>query len=411
MKPIRMKSCRVLILLLFALAVSGCGSLGGSVPGEQKVYIGDISNLPQVLLPGATMQDARSVAMASARTRGWDILVADANRLVLERPLPAELPQAQALRSALAPPRMQVQTDIVERRDGAIVALQAFALTNPGTAEEQRIDYTSEYENQLLVSLSSLSSSWIAAQDKLRSRVPRLAEREAQEAEATETAVADASGDAAETVAPAGGAAAAASTPSAAAATNTSATAAAGPAAGASSAQIAHAAVTAAQAETRPAPQVAPRAVPPQPVPGASPPAVQTAGAGNPAPPTTSASVRAAPVTSSGPGTVPAVGASPNPAPAVETAVPSFAAPAPIAPTAPADSGGSNDMLALSQGTRTGLWAYYAEDFARLRGCAVGERGATLVREADGFEVHEVECVRTANLLVRCRGGVCEPLR
>jgi hypothetical protein len=68
-------------------------------------------------------------------------------------------------------------------------------------------------------------------------------------------------------------------------------------------------------------------------------------------------------------------------------------------------------MLVLNQGARKGLWAYYAEDFARLRGCALGERGAMLLQETDGFEVHEVQGVGSSNQLVKCRGGVCEPMR
>jgi hypothetical protein len=34
-----------------------------------------------------------------------------------------------------------------------------------------------------------------------------------------------------------------------------------------------------------------------------------------------------------------------------------------------------------------------------------------LLREQDGFEVHEIECTGASNILVQCRGGVCEPLR
>jgi hypothetical protein len=85
-----------------------------------------------------------------------------------------------------------------------------------------------------------------------------------------------------------------------------------------------------------------------------------------------------------------------------------FPAPAPIGPM---ETGAGNDMLVLSQASSKGLWAYYAEDYARLRGCALGDRGAVLLNQTDGFEVHEVECVRGTNVLVKCRGGVCELMR
>jgi hypothetical protein len=158
-------------ILLF---VAGCASTGGDA-GAGRVSIGSIAGLPQVQLPGATMAEARSVAMAAALTKGWDITAADANRLLLERPLAPNAPQAAALNSPLAPPRMQVETDIVERSDGAIVALRAFVLTNPGTNDARRLDYTKDYESQLLISLSSLSSAWLAARDKVKSEVPALA--------------------------------------------------------------------------------------------------------------------------------------------------------------------------------------------------------------------------------------------
>jgi len=380
-------SIRIPFLLLLALTVVGCASVGGgSVPGEAKVSIGNISNLPQVALPGASMQDARSVAMAAARTRGWDIVAADANQLLLERPLPPELPQAQALGSALAPPRMQVETNIAERGDGSIVALRAFVLTNPGTPEEKRLDYTSEYENQLLISLSSLSSAWIAARDKLRAEVPVLAEREG--GGDTEADTGADLGDVAQTVSADGAAAADASTT-------------------AQEAPAATPRVAAAPTATRSA----------APSSSAPPPAIRS---------TTTQSVTTGPVTtqprSAQPATsagaasgsalvAPTIEAPRSPTTAAEAAAPAPRTPAPVAPTVAADSGAPNAMLALNQGSRKGLWAYYAEDFARLRGCALGDRGAMLLQETNGFEIHEVQCVGSSNLLVKCRGGVCEPMR
>jgi hypothetical protein len=87
------------------------------------------------------------------------------------------------------------------------------------------------------------------------------------------------------------------------------------------------------------------------------------------------------------------------------------ATPAPVAPLASESYPASNDMLVLNQSSRRGLWSYYAEDYARLRGCAIGDRGAMLLQEANGFEVLEVECSGGPNVLVKCRGGVCEPMR
>ncbi|KAA6184858.1 hypothetical protein F2Q65_11140 [Thiohalocapsa marina] len=75
------------------------------------------------------------------------------------------------------------------------------------------------------------------------------------------------------------------------------------------------------------------------------------------------------------------------------------------------DAIGRNDMLVLDSSARKGLWAYYAEDYARLRGCRLGDRGAMLLQERRGFELHEVDCLGGANMLLKCQGGICEPMR
>jgi hypothetical protein len=71
----------------------------------------------------------------------------------------------------------------------------------------------------------------------------------------------------------------------------------------------------------------------------------------------------------------------------------------------------SNDMLVLNTSARKGLWAYYAEDYARLRGCAVGDLGAVLLQETADYELHEVHCDGSENILLKCRGGLCTPMR
>ncbi|MGB5733990.1 MAG: hypothetical protein WBM40_06065, partial [Thiohalocapsa sp.] len=163
-----MKSLIVLVVLLsVSLTMAGCSSMpSGAVP------IGNISNLPQTMLSGATLDHARSVAMGTARSKGWTIKSAEPNRLLLVRALPATSPQTAALGSTAAAPQIEVETDLVERSDGTIVALKAFVVSNPGTADEKRTDYTTEYENQLLISLSSLQSAWIDSRSKIASTVP-----------------------------------------------------------------------------------------------------------------------------------------------------------------------------------------------------------------------------------------------
>ena len=334
------------VLLSALLTIAGCASTPrGAVP------IGNISDLPQTMLSGAKLDHARSVAMGTARTKGWTIKAADPNRLLLERDLPATSPQASALGSTAAPPKIEVETDLVERSDGTIVALKAFVVSNPGTPDEKRIDYTADYENQLLISLSSLQSAWIDSRGKIASTVPIPTEQDI--AEQTESQD--------------------------------------GPAASSSGAEPV--AATVAEAPT---PAVPDRA--PVPAPVQQPQAAATARTAPPSVPTAD-SVPGIGATAGNGSALPAASADGLP----PSATPAVSVASDIAPR--------NDMLVLNDSGRKGLWAYYAEDYARLRGCAIGDRGATLLQETPTFELHEVPCVGANNVLVRCQGGVCEGVR
>jgi len=300
---------------LLAVLVAGCATQPG------MVVVGDVSSLPQTLLPGAKLAHARSLAMGMARSKGWDIIEAAPNRLLLERDLPRSSPQAVALGPSSVPPRIQVETNLVERGDGVVVALRSMIIANPGTTEERRIDYTSDYENELVISLSSLKSAWLANQQKIASEVP-----------------------------------------------------------------VPTPAVAAEQAaENTP----------------------ETAG-GIPEPRTDLAAFPKAPPAESAsapqPSSADVVVREPAPVPLPASATPAIPAPAPATPAA-------NDMLVLNTGARKGLWAYYAEDYARLRGCALADAGAVLLQETPTYELHEVHCAGSRNFLLRCQGGVCQEMR
>lgn len=332
------------VLLSVLLGIAGCASTpSGAVP------IGNISNLPQTMLSGAKLDHARSVAMGTARTKGWTIKSAAPNRLLLERELPATSPQASALGSIAAPPKIEVETDLVERSDGTVVALKAFVVSNPGTPEERRIDYTADYENQLLISLSSLQSAWIDSRRKIASTVPIPTEQDmAEQTESQDAPAAD--GSSAEPIATA-------------------------------------------------APETSPTSAPDlEPAPAPQPAVAETAQAAPAVVPQTAAA-QAANSSIDNASALPAASADGLPR-GVTPAVPAVS-----------DAAPRNDMLVLNDSGRKGLWAYYAEDFARLRGCAIGDRGATLLQETPAFELHEVTCVDADNMLVKCQGGVCEGVR
>ena len=338
------------VLLSALLVITGCASTpSGAVP------IGNISDLPQTMLSGAKLDHARSVAMGTARTKGWTIKSAAPNQLLLERELPATSPQASALGSTAAPPKIEVETDLVERSDGTIVALKAFVISNPGTPDEKRIDYTAEYENQLLISLSSLQSAWIDSRGKIASTVPIPTEQDmAEQTESQDSPVADSTS--AEPIA-----------------------------------------ATAPETSPTPAPDLAP-APTPEPAPAPQPAAAAIAQAAPAVVPQSAPAQATSPIIGNA-SALPAASAdrlSRGVTPAVTTA---------------SNTALRNDMLVLNDSGRKGLWAYYAEDYARLRGCAIGDRGATLLQETTTFELHEVACVGAANMLVKCQGGVCEGVR
>jgi hypothetical protein len=54
-----------------------------------------------------------------------------------------------------------------------------------------------------------------------------------------------------------------------------------------------------------------------------------------------------------------------------------------------------------------GVWAYHAEEFASARGCLLADRGAVLVQELEGAELHEVYCRDGTRVAVRCDRVSC----
>jgi hypothetical protein len=68
-------------------------------------------------------------------------------------------------------------------------------------------------------------------------------------------------------------------------------------------------------------------------------------------------------------------------------------------------------MLVLRQPGDTGIWAYYAEHYARVRGCTLTDGGSVLVEKQNYSETHRVDCEGGRSFLVRCNAGVCRGLR
>ncbi|EIC20939.1 hypothetical protein [Thiorhodovibrio frisius] len=167
-----------LLLIGLVLFGSGCATTPTGPGG-----FGGVSGLPSTLLGGASIDEARSVAMAAALSKGWDLVPADGpadgsdteqQRLILERSISPASPQAVALGTLPGgpAPKVQVEADLVERETGTEVGLRAFMVVNPGSESEKRIEYTDDFEQDLAVSLSALQSAWLATEHRLASPAP-----------------------------------------------------------------------------------------------------------------------------------------------------------------------------------------------------------------------------------------------
>lgn len=90
-------------------------------------------------------------------------------------------------------------------------------------------------------------------------------------------------------------------------------------------------------------------------------------------------------------------------APVVETAVPTVRTlPLPAEPPAPIAT-----PVPL-QDYNVGIWAYYAEQYAREHGCPPGDVGAVLEGDSGASELHRVWCADGGSRLVRCDREHCQ---
>lgn len=166
-----MKQCVYYGLLVCAsLLIGGCASQPPHQSSEASV--GAVG--PEIQLPGPGVEEARLLAMGMARSKGWRIIEAGERRFLLERALPPDSPQTRMLNPEGHPstPRLQVETRLSERGRDVLVGLSAYVVVNPGTETERRIDYTSDYEDALLISLNALANAWLENRTRIASEIP-----------------------------------------------------------------------------------------------------------------------------------------------------------------------------------------------------------------------------------------------
>ncbi len=336
-------------LVCTTLLVVGCSSQPARIDS-----IGGTSG-PEILLPNGKVEQAQLLAMGMARSKGWTIVASDDRRLLLERQLPENAPQARVLspEGVLSAPKLQVETQLRERGNDVIASLSSSIIVNPGTEQERRIDYTNDYQDQLMISLNALASAWLENRTRIASEIPLPPDPdEVVIAEAGRSIASDTSG-----------------------ATSISGSSGATDEPAEPSTDISTIATIAAPTSAQAAP-VEPRR----------------------------SSSETAPQ-------VPQANASASPGQAVQIGQTDGqvdqTGQSPPATQGPIEN---NEMLVLDGQARRGLWTFYAEASARERGCAVGERGAVLLSATTAFELYEVSCTSSPNLLLRCQGGVCREI-
>jgi hypothetical protein len=332
----------VSVLTLGAWLLAGCA-------GTMDADSFDTSHRPQILIPGASRDEVKGLAMGAARAKGWTIVKSTNDLLVVQRPLDPASPTAAALGAAgsATPPVIEVTSAFTEQSGGVNVALRATLVSQPpGERAPQRLDYTDNYRDALKQSLESLRSNWDANGQRVTNAIP------------PHTAGADPAPAPADTpLVKVWGETLTAETAATAATGGTVATPAA------------------------PRPPTTPT---PTPTPAANPAPLATATTPPPAPVIDGSSALTA--------TRPLTLSVPAPAPT----------PAPLAP--------QDNMLTLSQAGGTGTWAYYAEQYARLRGCTVTDSGSQLIETRADGEIHKVSCVDAESYLLKCENGVCRAL-
>ena len=145
------------VLIAVVMLVSGCGTT------ELPDLVDFKGNKPWIFLAGAKVQEAKSLAMGSAVTKGWQIADTAGDKLLVKRPLSAATAEAIA-GEPVAMAAIEVKTDFNQRRAGVDVIVAAAMVTHKLTEEGEksavRVDVTENYKETLNRSLNALRQSW-----------------------------------------------------------------------------------------------------------------------------------------------------------------------------------------------------------------------------------------------------------
>ncbi len=160
------------MLVSIGWLLGGCSSTGSPPPLSYD------PNKPQTLLPGAEVEQAKSLAMGSAVTKGWQVIESSENRLVVERPL--DNASAQSVTGEpVSTASVEVRSDFFKRQDGVNVVVGATLVANKGTEGERKIDFTDTYKDDLNQSLTSLRHAWDENRWRVTSSTPPIQPKQA----------------------------------------------------------------------------------------------------------------------------------------------------------------------------------------------------------------------------------------
>ena len=362
----------ILSLATVGMLQVGCASSPRTGTFDPQVDAFQVGDRPQMAFPGATRAEVKALAMGSARSRAWIIAETTDDRVVARRPLDPGSPLARELGQAAATAApdslVEVTSYFLDDRGSVKVALDAALVSTTPDGQSARTDVTEAFRPSLDESLRSLHSTW----SRDRARVARAAPPSGG-------ARADGESDSGTAVG---------ADDRALADTGVSA-----PTAWGDETTAVETAAPALPSQT-PAAETPERTSPPAPMPVAvtaeTPTPEPRRQAGSPAPivDTRPALTRTRP----GPATQPMSLPEPLPQPAVET-IPA-----------------SENMMALAPSPGSVSWAYYAEQYARLRGCNVEPSGSILIDSRSDGEIHKVPCTGADSVLVQCQNGECRGL-
>jgi hypothetical protein len=367
-------------LLLVGCASSPTTPYANQAPTDARQPV-DLSRLPQMALPGATLPEVKALAMGAARSKGWTIGEASADRLIVQRPAdtPYLASAAPGAASVLPGSTIEVTSFFTNTGGGVTVATMAEVVTPPlAGAPAARTDYTDAFRDSLMQSLDSLRDAWSRNQGRLsRAAPPSEGWRSAWDESSSGAPV---------------------SAPTDAPSSQPTAWADA-------------------------APETAPNRAP------TSPPSSATNGANQPAKPqapTAAPSTSNTASRSSGAVPIPTYNrTAPEPryrssstVPVVDGSTAINGASRPAAPsTAVAQEPrwtAQDNMMSLPETPRRGAgsvaWSANAEQYARQRGCQVAPGGAQLIESRQDGEVHKIPCEGSDSFLVKCQNGTCQGL-